>query len=199
GNDLIECDSNTSFVLVAVCSSFVKNYQEKKSRAPFYIDPDNRNEIHLTRSGFDHINIFCIQAANVIMCNATATNLLLHSGWYYQACPRCNKKVAGDSDDLWCTKCETKVVMQVSRFLVRFEVRDHTDNTIFVALDGEVQKLVPSNRNRENVKELVMTGFSQLLNQSMDYKVRINSFNMKQKSPTSFTVTRMYLREHRES
>ncbi|MCL7052289.1 hypothetical protein MKW94_021463 [Papaver nudicaule] len=76
------------------------------------------------------------------MCNANATNLLLDCGWYYQACPRCSKKVAGDSDDLWCTKCETKVVMPVARFLVRFEVQDHTDTAIFVALDSEVQNLV---------------------------------------------------------
>ncbi|MCL7047489.1 hypothetical protein MKW94_011407, partial [Papaver nudicaule] len=106
------------------------------------------------------------QAANVIMCNATATNLLLDCGWYYQACPRCSKKVAGDSDDLWCTKCETKVVMPVARFLVRFEVQDHTDTAIFVALDSEVQNL-------ENAKELVMTEFSQLLNKAMDYQVTI--------------------------
>ncbi|MCL7049543.1 hypothetical protein MKW94_030510, partial [Papaver nudicaule] len=94
------------------------------------------------------ISMIVRAAANVIMCNATATNLLLDCGWYYQACPRCSKKVAGDSDDLWCTKCETKshnnhvCYLIRCRFLVRFEVQDHTDTAIFVALDSEVQNLV---------------------------------------------------------
>ncbi|MCL7046565.1 hypothetical protein MKW94_020319, partial [Papaver nudicaule] len=83
---------------------------EKKSRAPIYIDPDNRKTLtQLLAAKWDP----SYQAANVIMCNATATNLLLDSGWYYQACPRCSKKVAGDSDDLWCLNVKQKLLCQL--------------------------------------------------------------------------------------
>ncbi|KAI3877485.1 hypothetical protein MKW92_007598, partial [Papaver armeniacum] len=52
---------------------------------------------------------------NAIMCNATATNVLIESGWHYLACHRCSKKVIGDDSDLWCTKCEAKVDMLICK------------------------------------------------------------------------------------
>ncbi|RZC60742.1 hypothetical protein C5167_022505 [Papaver somniferum] len=86
------------------------------------------------------------KAANVIMCNATATNVLSVSEWHFLACPRCNKKGLGEQGDLWCTKCETKVDPSLGNhpklFMLRFEVKDHTGTTIFVAPDNEIQKLV---------------------------------------------------------
>ncbi|XP_026394047.1 probable replication factor A 73 kDa subunit [Papaver somniferum] len=84
------------------------------------------------------------QAANVLICNATTTHVLIENGWHYLTCHRCSKKVMGDDGDLRCTKCEAKVEMPIARFMVRFEVEDHTGTTVFVALDSEVQKLVRS-------------------------------------------------------
>ncbi|RZC44198.1 hypothetical protein C5167_037142 [Papaver somniferum] len=52
---------------------------------------------------------FPIQATNILICNATATYVLIGNGWHYLACHRCSKKVVGDGGDLWCTKCEAKV------------------------------------------------------------------------------------------
>ncbi|MCL7031292.1 hypothetical protein MKW94_012464 [Papaver nudicaule] len=70
--------------------------------------------------------------------NASATNLLLDSGWHYLACPRCSKKDFSEDCDLWFNKCETKVDMPVARFMVRFEVEDNTRTAVFIALDSEV-------------------------------------------------------------
>ncbi|KAI3919920.1 hypothetical protein MKW98_001176, partial [Papaver atlanticum] len=53
-------------------------------------------------------------ADNVIMCSATAINVLTESGWHYLACQRCSKKVLGEDGDLWCTKCETKIEMRTA-------------------------------------------------------------------------------------
>ncbi|KAI3942422.1 hypothetical protein MKW98_013074 [Papaver atlanticum] len=103
----------------------------------------------------------------------------------------------GDNGDLWCTKCEAKVEMPNTRFMVRFEVEDHTGTTIFVALDSEVQKLVRSTAveligaSEDSAKSAVISGFSQILQQAVDFQITLNSFNMKQKIPTSFTVTRI--------
>ncbi|KAI3849018.1 hypothetical protein MKX03_011461, partial [Papaver bracteatum] len=55
---------------------------------------------------------------------------------------------------------------------------------VFVALDSEVQKM-------DNKKSAVTSGFSQILQQAVDFQITINFFNMKQKIPTSFTVTRI--------
>ncbi|XP_026457272.1 uncharacterized protein LOC113357989 isoform X1 [Papaver somniferum] len=75
---------------------------------------------------------------SVLICNATATHVLIENGWHYLACHRCSKKVMGDDGDLWCTKCEAKVEIHIARFMVCFEVEDHTGTTVFVALDSEV-------------------------------------------------------------
>ncbi|KAI3913468.1 hypothetical protein MKW98_003947 [Papaver atlanticum] len=57
--------------------------------------------------------------------------------WHYLSCHRCSKKVLGDDGELWCTK-----------YMLRFEVEDHTGTTVFVVLDSEVQKLVCSYTHR---------------------------------------------------
>ncbi|RZC53938.1 hypothetical protein C5167_012785 [Papaver somniferum] len=70
---------------------------------------------------------------------------ILTTGKRYSSCSLPNgilpasKKVMGDDGDLWCTKCEAKVELPISRFMVRFEVEDHTGTTVFVALDSDVQ------------------------------------------------------------
>ncbi|KAI3881266.1 hypothetical protein MKW92_021413 [Papaver armeniacum] len=55
---------------------------------------------------------------------------------------------------------------------------------VFVALDSEVQKLVCS-----TVAELI--GASKILQQAVDFQITLDSFNMKQKIPSRFTVTRI--------
>ncbi|RZC44695.1 hypothetical protein C5167_037642 [Papaver somniferum] len=105
----------------------------------------------------------------------------------------------GDDGDLWCTKCEAKVEMPIARFMVRFEVEDHTGTTVFVALECEVQKMACSiateliGASEDNAKSAVISGFSHILQQAVDFQITINSFNMKQKTPSSFTVTRINL------
>ncbi|KAI3996047.1 hypothetical protein MKX01_027489, partial [Papaver californicum] len=42
---------------------------------------------------------------------------------------------------------------------------------------------------QDNAKEAVSSGFSQILHQAVDFHITRNSFNMKQKVPTSFSVT----------
>ncbi|KAI3830564.1 hypothetical protein MKX03_029216 [Papaver bracteatum] len=82
--------------------------------------------------------------------------------------------------------------------MVRFEVEDHTGTTLFVALDSEVQKLVRSTAteltgaSEHNAKSAIISGFSQILQQAVDFQITINSINMKQKIPSSFTVTRIH-------
>ncbi|KAI3861766.1 hypothetical protein MKX03_019559 [Papaver bracteatum] len=81
--------------------------------------------------------------------------------------------------------------------MLRFEVEDHTGTTIFVALDREIQILVRVTAaeligtSEGNAKEAIMSGFSQILHKVVDFQINLNSFNMKQKVPTSFTVTRL--------
>ncbi|KAI3843584.1 hypothetical protein MKX03_022409 [Papaver bracteatum] len=81
--------------------------------------------------------------------------------------------------------------------MLRFKVEDHTGTTVFVALDSEIQKLVRVTAaeligtSEDNAKEAIMTGFSQILHKAVDFQITLNSFNMKQKVPTSFTVTRL--------
>ncbi|KAI3906345.1 hypothetical protein MKW98_013299, partial [Papaver atlanticum] len=96
GNDPIDCDSTPCPVLVSVCSTFVKNYQGKQ-----YLSCSAKWDPSC-------------QAANVLICNATATNVLIESRWNYLGCHRCSKKVLGDNGDLWCAKCEVKVEMPIT-------------------------------------------------------------------------------------
>ncbi|KAI3970034.1 hypothetical protein MKW92_007346 [Papaver armeniacum] len=110
----------------------------KKGKVPIHIDHDRK-----TISQLPKWDPTC-QTANVLICSATATHVLIENGWHYLACTRCSKKVMGDNGHLWCTKCEFKVELPIARFMVRFEVEDHTGTTVFVALDSEVQKLVLS-------------------------------------------------------
>ncbi|KAI3880335.1 hypothetical protein MKX03_011068 [Papaver bracteatum] len=56
------------------------------------------------------------------------------------------------------------------RFMVRFEVEDHTGTLLFVSLDSE-----------DNAKSAIISGFSQILQQAVDFQITINSFNMKKK------------------
>ncbi|XP_026417625.1 replication protein A 70 kDa DNA-binding subunit C-like isoform X2 [Papaver somniferum] len=113
----------------------------KKGKLPIHFNPDNRKTIsQLLTAKWDP----SCQDANVLICNATATHVLIENGWHYLDCHRCSKKVMGDDGDLWCTKCDAKVQMPIARFMVRFEVEDHTGTTVFVALDSEVQKMVRS-------------------------------------------------------
>ncbi|KAI3963221.1 hypothetical protein MKX01_030351 [Papaver californicum] len=94
----------------------------------------------------------------------------------------------GDGD-LWCTKCDTKVVMTIARFMIRFEVEDHTGSTVFFALDSEIHKLVKQTSTKligtseETTMVTLMSGFSQILHKAMDFQITPNSFNMKQKIP----------------
>ncbi|XP_026434422.1 replication protein A 70 kDa DNA-binding subunit C-like isoform X1 [Papaver somniferum] len=156
GNDPIDCDSVPRPVVVAVCSTFVKNYQAnsgritlsltnatkvytdaditeavemrercpyarpprhiviptKQGKLPIHFNSDNRKTIsQLLSVKWDP----SCQAANVLICNATATHVLIEIGWHYLACHRCSKKVMGDDGDLWCTKCEAKVEMPIAR------------------------------------------------------------------------------------
>ncbi|XP_026408763.1 replication protein A 70 kDa DNA-binding subunit C-like isoform X1 [Papaver somniferum] len=102
----------------------------KKGKIPVHIYPDNRKTIsQLLSAKWD---LTC-QAANVLICSATATHPLIENGWHYLALPPCSKKVMGDDGDLWCTKCESRVEMPIARFMVRFEVDHHTGTTVFVA------------------------------------------------------------------
>ncbi|KAI3890782.1 hypothetical protein MKX03_028764 [Papaver bracteatum] len=83
--------------------------------------------------------------------------------------------------------------------MVRFEVEDHTGSTVFVALDSEVQNLVRQTaaeligETEDNAKSAVISGLSKILQQAVYFQITLNSFNMKQKTPTSFTVTRVNL------
>ncbi|KAI3860610.1 hypothetical protein MKW98_017245 [Papaver atlanticum] len=104
------------------------------------------------------------KADNVIMCNATTTNVLSISDWHFLACPRCNKKGLCEQGDLWCTKCEIKVDPSQGvddGFMLRFEVKDHTGTTIFVALDNEIRKLVHQPEDefiKDRLEETVQVG-----------------------------------------
>ncbi|KAI3898738.1 hypothetical protein MKW98_000851 [Papaver atlanticum] len=215
GNDPIDYDSTLCPVLVAVCSTFayLKSSKCAQGKTVIHIfDPDNRKTIsQLLTAKWDpycqlilfhpsnnpYMLSLCMQATNVIMCNATATNVMIESGWHYLACPRCSKKVLGDNGDLWCTKCEAKVDMPIARYMLRFKVEDHTGTTVFVALDSEIQKLVRLTAAEligtyeDNAKETIMYGFSQILLKDVDLQITLNSFKMKQKVRTSFTITRL--------
>ncbi|KAI3885047.1 hypothetical protein MKW98_002439 [Papaver atlanticum] len=87
--------------------------------------------------------------------------------------------------------------MPIASYMLRFEVEDHNGTIVFVALDSEVQKLVRHTASEligtseDNAKEAVMSGFSHILHKAVDFQITLNSFNMKQKVPTSFTVTRL--------
>ncbi|KAI3885048.1 hypothetical protein MKW98_002440, partial [Papaver atlanticum] len=91
GNDPIDCDSTPCPVLVVVCSTFTYLKSSKCAQGKSTInifDPDNRKTIsHLLTAKWDP----SCQAANVVMCNATTTNVLIESGWHYLACHRCSK------------------------------------------------------------------------------------------------------------
>ncbi|KAI3854876.1 hypothetical protein MKW92_004097 [Papaver armeniacum] len=166
GNDPIDCDSIPRPVLVFVCSTFVKNYQESnsgritlpstnatkvdmdvdipkllkcekarpsrhitvliKKGKVLYISIHDNEENNIsgalakwdpTRYCIPTFSMFIIymQAANVLICSATATHVLIENGCHYLACLRCSKKVMGDDGDLWCTKCESKVEMPIAR------------------------------------------------------------------------------------
>ncbi|KAI3987937.1 hypothetical protein MKX01_021051, partial [Papaver californicum] len=96
------------------------------------------------------------------MCNTTANNVLIESGWHYLACPRCSKKVL--DDDALCifrslrtfknfiplTNTSVYGYFFHNMFMLRFEVEEHIGTTIFVALDSEAQKLV-----RQTAAELI--------------------------------------------
>ncbi|KAI3950066.1 hypothetical protein MKW98_008511 [Papaver atlanticum] len=79
---------------------------------------------------------------NKILCRVTANRLLTDGDWYYPGCSNCTTKLVGEEGDWWCTKCEAKIDEPIPRFMLRFEVQDRTNSTIFVALDSEVQKIV---------------------------------------------------------
>ncbi|KAI3909560.1 hypothetical protein MKW98_013977, partial [Papaver atlanticum] len=204
-NDPIDCDSTPWPVLVDVCSTFVKNYHGKVTLSSTNVTkvynnvdicPYARPPLHImvpTRKGKTTIHIFdsdnrktisqlltakwdpSFQAANVIMCNATATNVMIESGWHYLACPRCSKKVLSDNGDLWCNKSKAKVDMPIARYMLRFEVEYHTGTTVFVALDSEIQNLVCLTvaeligTSEDNAKETIMSGFSQILHKVVDF------------------------------
>ncbi|KAI3955253.1 hypothetical protein MKW98_020886 [Papaver atlanticum] len=82
------------------------------------------------------------------------------------------------------------------RFMVRFEVEDHTGSTVF---DSEVQNFVRQTAaeligaTEDNAKSGVISGLSKILQQAVDFQITLNSFNMKRKTPTSLTVTRVNL------
>ncbi|KAI3858273.1 hypothetical protein MKW98_021693, partial [Papaver atlanticum] len=107
-------------------------------------------------------------AANEIMCNVAATEVLLENGWNYLACTWCSKKVVGYDGDQWCSKCETKVETPISWFLLRFEIEDNTGSAVFLALGSEVQKLAIA-------KKAMISGFSQILNNDMDFQITLDS------------------------
>ncbi|KAI3979727.1 hypothetical protein MKX01_013822, partial [Papaver californicum] len=45
----------------------------------------------------------------------------------------------------------------------------------------------------DDAKAAVMFGFSQILHQVVDFQIILNSYNMKQRVQSSFTVTRIHL------
>ncbi|RZC54392.1 hypothetical protein C5167_013259 [Papaver somniferum] len=94
--------------------------------------------------------------ANVIICNVTATNVMIESGWHYLACPRCSKKVLDDNGDLWCTKCEVKVDMPIARYMLRFKWK------ITLAPQFSWHWISRSKNWSDNAKVTVMSGFRRL-------------------------------------
>ncbi|KAI3983978.1 hypothetical protein MKX01_035105 [Papaver californicum] len=140
GNEPIDCDFVPCHVLVAVYSTFVKNYQA--SSFIFLTYDLNEYFREITLSSTNATKVYCnidlpeikvlpnisfsehenrknisqlLISANVIFCTATATYVLMDRGWHYLACPRCNKKVLGEDDELWCTKYKGKVEMPIAR------------------------------------------------------------------------------------
>ncbi|RZC71010.1 hypothetical protein C5167_034183 [Papaver somniferum] len=47
--------------------------------------------------------------------------------------------------------------------------------------------------HKDTAKAAVVSGFPQILHQAVDFRITLNSFNMKQNIPTSFTVPRIKL------
>ncbi|KAI3905091.1 hypothetical protein MKX01_017337 [Papaver californicum] len=125
GNDPIDCDSISGRVLVGIRSPFHQQMLQdppchitvpmEKVKVPAHvIDSDNRKTIfQLTSAKWDPIcsvsNI--LQVVDIIICNATPLDVLFETGWHYPSCLRCSKSIIGDDGDIWCTKCESKVLM----------------------------------------------------------------------------------------
>ncbi|KAI3975925.1 hypothetical protein MKX01_016608 [Papaver californicum] len=97
---------------------------------------------------------------------------------------------------LWCRL--RKGNQRFMLFMIRFEVEDHTGSTAFAALDSEIQKFVRqtaaelTGATGHSAKATLMSGFSQILHEVVDFQITLNSFNMKQKVPIIFTVTSIY-------
>ncbi|MCL7035029.1 hypothetical protein MKW94_009803, partial [Papaver nudicaule] len=65
-----------------------------------------------------------------------------NNGWYYLGCNKCPTKVVGEEGNYGCTKCENKVEEPIPRYLLRFQVTDDSETTIFAVLDSEVHRIV---------------------------------------------------------
>ncbi|KAI3960336.1 hypothetical protein MKW98_017060 [Papaver atlanticum] len=54
------------------------------------------------------------KTANVFMCNATASKILIDNGWCYLASPACHKKVLEDGVTCGGPKCQSKVKVPIA-------------------------------------------------------------------------------------
>ncbi|KAI3983979.1 hypothetical protein MKX01_035106 [Papaver californicum] len=55
------------------------------------------------------------QAANIVLCTTIATDVLIHRGWHYLACPWCGKQVSVNGGNLRCSECVIKVDDLIAR------------------------------------------------------------------------------------
>ncbi|KAI3997719.1 hypothetical protein MKX01_040692 [Papaver californicum] len=142
-------------------------------------------------------NHTCMKVLNQIIVKASSTRVLTTNGWYYFGCNKCTAKVVGDIGEYGCTRCENKVPNPIPRYLLRFEVTNHTRTALFTALDSKVQRIVHATASdmvmlgEDEGKREVVAAFEELLNVDKDYQITLSVFINNNKTNPSFTVTRM--------
>ncbi|KAI3992958.1 hypothetical protein MKX01_009701 [Papaver californicum] len=81
------------------------------------------------------------------------------------------------------------------KYLLRFEVTNHTGTALFTALDNKVQRIIHATASdmvmlgEDKGKSKFVAAFEELLNVDKDYQVTLSVFKNNNKTDPSFTVT----------
>lgn len=133
---------------------------------------------------------------HVVTVRGKITGINNDFDWYYLSCKSCPKKVVAEDGVYMCPICKKNVDYPLMMFKVHVYIKDKTGTTTLALFNNVVEPLIDTSAKKlvdrlsyadNNVPE----EFKTLLGKDLIYKLRLNSYNLKE-GYANYSVSEVY-------